>query len=84
MTGEHRRDGVDAYLGDALRKKGLQFSARADRRTLIRRLYLVVLGLPPSLEEVEAFVADESPRAWPDLIERVLASPHYGERMARH
>ncbi|MAF22237.1 MAG: hypothetical protein CMP26_06525 [Roseibacillus sp.] len=84
VTGEHRRDSVDAYLGDALRKKGLQFSARADRRTLIRRLYLVVLGLPPSLEEVEAFVADESPRAWPDLIERVLASPHYGERMARH
>ncbi|MDG2487036.1 MAG: DUF1553 domain-containing protein [Roseibacillus sp.] len=84
VAGEHRHDGVDAYLEEALKKKGLKFSSRADRRTLIRRLYLVMLGLPPSLEEVETFVKDESPRAWPDLIERVLASPHYGERMARH
>lgn len=84
VSGEYRHDSVDAYLEEALREKGLKFSNRADRRTLIRRLYLVILGLPPSLEEVEAFVEDESPRAWPDLIERVLASPHYGERMARH
>ena len=81
---EHRHDGIDAYLEVALREKGLEFSAPAARRTLIRRLYLVMLGLPPSPEEVETFAGNQSPRAWEDLVERVLASPHYGERMARH
>ena len=81
---EHAYEDVDDYLRVALNGKGLRFSARADRRTLIRRLYLVMLGLPPSPEEVEAFLQDESPGAWPALVDRVLASPHYGERMARH
>lgn len=81
---EHRFDAVDAYLSEALAKKELSFSKRADRRTLVRRLYLVMLGLPPTPEEVELFVRDRSPKAWSLLVERVLASPHYGERMARH
>ena len=80
----HPHGKVDDYLGKALEEKGLEFSPQADRRTLIRRLYLVMLGLPPTPEEVEDFVRDESPKAWSVLVGRVLESPHYGERMARH
>jgi hypothetical protein len=57
---------------------------RADRRTLMRRLSLTMLGLPPTPEEMETFLSDDSPQAWNALVDRVLASPHYGERMARH
>ena len=81
---EFRYGRVDGFLGEALKARGLGFSPRGDRRTLIRRLYLVMLGLPPTPEEVELFVRDKSPHAWAVLVERVLASPHYGERMARH
>ena len=84
VAGEARLGGVDAYLEEALTAKGLGFSPPADRRTLIRRLYLIMLGLPPTPEEVERFVGDRSPDAWAVLVERVLASPRYGERMARH
>ncbi len=84
VAGKHKHGSVDGYLREALASKGLQFSSRADRRTLIRRLYLVMLGLPPSPEEVEGFLRDKSPEAWSALVEKVLASPHYGERMARH
>ena len=80
----HPHGKVDDYLREALKGKGLEFSARADRRTLIRRLYLAMLGMPPTPEEVEAFVRDDSPKAWSVLVEHVLESPHYGERMARH
>ena len=75
---------IDAFLLAAMKTKGLAPSPRADRRTLIRRAYLDVLGLPPSPEQVEAFVKDKSPAAWPKLVETLLASPHYGERWARH
>ena len=81
---EHRHAGVDAFLNEALADNDLKPSIRADRRTLIRRLYLVMLGLPPSPEEVTRFVNDDSPQAWGNLVDHVLASPHYGERMARH
>jgi mono/diheme cytochrome c family protein len=81
---EFRYGRVDGFLGEALKAKGLGSSPRGDRRTLIRRLYLVMLGLPPTPEDVELFVRDKSPHAWAVLVERVLASPHYGERMARH
>ena len=81
---KHRHAEVDAYLKEKLQEKGLTFSKRADRRTLIRRLYLVMLGLPPTPEEVETFVRDDSPKAWSVLVERVLENSHYGERMARH
>ena len=56
----------------------------ADRRTLIRRVYFDLLGLPPTPEEVEAFVADPAPDAYEELVDRLLASPHYGERWGRH
>jgi mono/diheme cytochrome c family protein len=75
---------IDAFLVTAMRAKGLTPSPPADRRTLIRRVYLDVLGLLPPPAEVEAFVADRSPDAWPRLVDRLLASPHYGERWARH
>ncbi len=64
--------------------KGVTPTPLADRATLIRRAYLDVLGLPPSPDEVDAFVKDPSPDAWPKLVDRLLASPHYGERWARH
>ena len=75
---------IDAFLASAMEAKGLKPSAPADRRTLIRRVYLDVLGLPPTPEQVEAFVADKSPQAWAKVVDEVLASPHYGERWARH
>ena len=56
----------------------------ADKRTLARRAYLDLLGLPPTPAQVEAFVNSQDPRAWPKLIDQLLASPHYGERWARH
>ncbi|HEX7450433.1 MAG TPA: PSD1 and planctomycete cytochrome C domain-containing protein [Pirellulales bacterium] len=75
---------VDALLLATLEAKGLSFSPEADRPTLLRRAYFDLLGLPPPPEAIEAFVADASPDAWPRLIERLLASPHYGERWGRH
>ena len=67
-----------------LAEKNLQPAARADRVTLIRRLYLDMHALPPTPAEVAAFVADERPDAWARLVDRVLASPRYGERWAQH
>jgi hypothetical protein len=75
---------IDAFLSAKLKSVGLAPSPPADRRTLIRRLYQDVLGLPPTREEIAAFVADGDPLAWNRLVDRVLASPHYGERWARH
>jgi mono/diheme cytochrome c family protein len=79
-----RGNAIDAFLRAAMKAKGVTPSPRADRRTLIRRAYLDVLGLPPSAAEVDAFVSDKSPLAWTQLVDRLLASPHYGERWARH
>jgi len=75
---------IDAFLASAMEAKGLKPSPAADRRTLIRRVYLDVLGLPPSPAQVDAFVADKSPAAWSKVVDEVLASPAYGERWARH
>ena len=75
---------IDAFLASAMEAKGAKPSPMADRRTLIRRVYLDMLGLPPSPEEVEAFVDDKSPEAWTKVVDAVLASPAYGERWARH
>jgi mono/diheme cytochrome c family protein len=75
---------IDAFLIAAMKAKGLSPSPQADRRTLIRRAYLDLTGLPPSPEEVESFVKDSAPDAWERLVDRLLASPHYGERWARH
>ncbi len=77
--GEHP---VDRLLLAALEERGLKPSPEADRRTLARRLSLDLTGLPPTPEEVEAFAGDEGPDAHGRFVDRLLASPHYGERMA--
>jgi hypothetical protein len=74
--------GIDHLVHKRLAALGLQVSPEADRRTLIRRLSFDLLGLPPTPDEVAAFVADTRPDAYVLLVDRVLASPHYGERMA--
>lgn len=78
------RNQVDAFISKELEAQGLRPSAEADRRTLIRRLTLDLHGLPPTSEEVEAFLADQRADAYEKLVERLLASPRYGERWARH
>ena len=75
---------VDAFVLARLEREGLSFGPPADRATLIRRASFDLLGLPPTAEEVEAFVADPDPHAFDTLLERLLASPHYGERQGRH
>lgn len=75
---------IDAFVVARLRAAGLQPSAEADPGTLIRRLYLDVLGLLPSPSEVEAFVQDNDPAAYENLVDRILASPDYGQRWASH
>ncbi|HEX8200798.1 MAG TPA: DUF1549 domain-containing protein, partial [Isosphaeraceae bacterium] len=75
---------IDAFLLKALEAKGLAFGPEADRRTLIRRLSFDLTGLPPTPEEVDGFLHDTAPDAYERLVERLLASPHYGERWARH
>jgi hypothetical protein len=78
------RTPVDAFILSALEAKGLTLSPPVDRRKLIRRISFDLLGLPPTPAEVEAFVADPDPHAYEKLVDRLLASPHYGERWARH
>jgi len=75
---------IDHFILARLEAEGLRPAPQADRRTLIRRLYFDLLGLPPSPQEVEEFVADKAPRAYERLVERLLKSPHFGERWARH
>ncbi len=75
---------VDAFIVAKLAEKNLTLCAPADRRTLIRRLYFDLIGLPPTPEEADAFVADADPAAYEMLVDRLLASPRYGERWARH
>ncbi|HEY1188954.1 MAG TPA: DUF1549 domain-containing protein, partial [Gemmata sp.] len=81
-----RRDAnpIDAFVATKLRDSALSPSPEADRRTLIRRLKFDLLGLPPTPEEVHTFVTDRDPNAYEKLVRAYLASPHYGERWARH
>jgi hypothetical protein len=74
---------IDRFLLAKLEAKGLKPVAAADRRTLIRRATFDLLGLPPTPEEIDSFLADESPAAWEKVIDRLLAAPHYGERWGR-
>jgi hypothetical protein len=74
---------IDAFVRARLTKEGLAPAPEADRVTLIRRLSLDLIGLPPSPREVDEFVADRSPDAYAKLVEKLLASPHYGERWGR-
>ena len=78
------RTPVDAFVLAKMNETGLPMAPEADRRTLIRRVSLDLTGLLPTPEEVEAFVADKSPLAYEQLLERLLASKNYGERWARH
>lgn len=75
---------LDDFVQEALTEKGLTLSKKADRRTLIRRLTFDLHGLPPTPEQVEKFVQDPDPEAYRKLVDRLLDSPHYGERFARH
>ncbi len=78
------RTPVDAFIRVELEAKGLCQSPEADRVTLLRRVTFDLLGLPPTPEEIDAFVNDTAPCAWERVVERLLASPHYGERWGRH
>jgi hypothetical protein len=78
------RNAIDSFLLAKLEEKGLAFSPEANRINLIRRVSFDLTGLPPSPDEVDAFVRDKSPDAWTHLIDRLLASPHFGEKWARH
>ncbi len=75
---------IDAFILSRIEQQGLSPAAEADKVTLIRRAYYDLLGLPPTPEEVAAFVADDAPDAWERLIDRLLESPHYGEKWGRH
>src|SRR5690606_20964442 len=78
------RNPVDAFILEKLQAAGLTLSPEADRTTLIRRLSFDPSGLPPAPEDVQFFLADKRPDAYELLVDRLLASPHYGERWGRH
>ena len=75
---------IDAFIGSRLATAGITPSARAPRRVLARRLAIDLLGLPPVPDTIDGFLADLRPDAWAQLVDRLLAHPHYGERWARH
>ncbi|MBV8550568.1 MAG: DUF1553 domain-containing protein [Acidobacteriaceae bacterium] len=77
------RNPIDYFVLAKLEKEGLKPSAEADRAILLRRVYLDLTGLPPSPQEVNVFLSDKSPDAYEKVVDRLLASPHYGERWAR-
>src|SRR5207248_4697086 len=75
---------IDEFVRAKLKDVGLAPSPPADKRTLIRRATVDLTGLPPTPEEIDAFLADDSPDAFEKVVDRLLASPHYGERWGRH
>ena len=81
---DRARTPIDAFLVNAMAKQKLGFAPDADKITLLRRAYLDLIGLPPTPAETEAFLADTAPDAYALLIDRLLDSPHYGERWGRH
>ena len=78
------RTPVDAFLLSALEAKGLAFAPEADPRTLLRRVFFDLIGMPPTMDETEAFVAKPSDEAWVAVVDRLLDDPRYGERWGRH
>jgi len=78
------RNPIDAFIAAAQEKRGLKPVAAADKRTLLRRVYLDLIGLPPTPEEMNAFLADNSKDAYERVVDKLLASPSYGERWGRH
>ncbi|PAW63568.1 MAG: hypothetical protein B9S36_04490 [Verrucomicrobiia bacterium Tous-C2TDCM] len=81
-VGKEKLHPVDAFLTNRLQQEGLAMQPEADRETLLRRVSLDLTGLPPTLAELDAFLADDSATAYEKVVDRLLASPHYGERMA--
>jgi mono/diheme cytochrome c family protein len=75
---------IDRFVLDRLESNGLEPSPSSDKRTLIRRATFDLIGLPPTPEEVDAFLSDQTPGAFARVVDRLLASPHYGERWGRH
>ena len=80
----HALNPIDAFIQKQLAKHGFQPAPPADKRTLVRRLYHDLLGLPATREQIESFVNDSDPRAWPKLVDHLLEQPQYGERWARY
>ena len=78
------RNPIDAFLLQKLNGAGLAFAPPAEKRVLLRRAYFDLIGLPPTPEEIDAFLKDTSPDAYEQVVEKLLASPHYGERWGRH
>jgi len=78
------RNPIDAFVLAELEREMMTMAPEADARTLVRRLYFDVVGLPPPPEEIDRFAADPSDEAWSALVDQLLASPHYGERWARY
>ena len=78
------RNEIDHFVFQELADRQLEPNVRADRRTLIRRLSFNLIGLPPTPAQIKTFVADEDPQAYARLVDRLLKSPHYGERWGRH
>jgi len=78
------RNPIDAFVQATLDRKGLTASPEADRKTILRRLYFDLIGLPPTPKEIEVFLNDEAEDAYEKVVERLLASPSYGEHWARH
>lgn len=84
QNGRWVRTPIDGFVLARLEREKLAPSPEADKITLLRRVYLDLIGLPPSVAEVDAYLADQSPDAYGKVVERLLKSPHYGERWARH
>ena len=78
------RNPIDAFVLARLETERIKPSPAADQVTLVRRLCLDLVGLPPTPEEVQAFLKDKRPDAYEQLVDRLLASPHFGERWGRH
>ncbi|MDB6024954.1 MAG: putative rane protein [Verrucomicrobiales bacterium] len=84
VTKSWGRNPIDAFIFAKLQAQKLKPSPEADKVTLIRRLSLDLVGLPPTLKEIDQFLADKSPDAYDKLVDRLLSSPHYGEKWGRH
>ncbi|WP_339729483.1 PSD1 and planctomycete cytochrome C domain-containing protein [uncultured Gimesia sp.] len=84
LPGNGKENPIDVFIHARLQSEGLEPSPEADRRTLIRRVMYDLHGLHPTIEETQAFIADKDPNAYMNLVERLLKSPRYGERWARH
>ena len=84
VSRESKTSAIDAFIGAKLQAANLALNPPADKRTLLRRVYLDLTGLPPTPEQVEAFLMDDSPAAFEKAVDTLLASPRHGERWARH